>query len=313
MTVTRAYNSKALQQPDQEKVAEYLKEFQITAASIKYDIESLREWLTRNPHLPNIDDDGRLERILFYCKNSLEKSKREIEKHYTMRTQYPEFFSVRDPLLPRLVDVEKIATYVPLPKLTKAGQRVVFFKLYTPDNIDSFDAEAFCTRTFMTYDFRLSHDIARTDILVYDLSNVSMNVLGVMPLQMIKKLMSIGSNAFPFRLSSFVVYNSSKVLENVINISKTFIPKKLSNRVQAIRGIENLHELVPKEILPKDYQGEETMTLEEMRDQWDEELISNRDWFIQEQNLKADEYKRSGKPFEKSSSLEGSFRKIAID
>lgn len=55
MTVTRAYNSKALQQPDQEKVAEYLKEFQITAASIKYDIESLREWLTRNPHLPNID------------------------------------------------------------------------------------------------------------------------------------------------------------------------------------------------------------------------------------------------------------------
>lgn len=82
---------------------------------------------------------------------------------------------------------------MPLPKLTKAGQRVVFFKLYTPDNIDSFDAEAFCTRTFMTYDFRLSHDIARTDILVYDLSNVSMNVLGVMPLQMIKKLMSIGS------------------------------------------------------------------------------------------------------------------------
>lgn len=38
-------------------------------------------------------------------------------------------------------------------------------------------------------------------------------------------------NAFPFRISSFVVYNSNKVLENIINIAKTFIPKKLTNRV----------------------------------------------------------------------------------
>lgn len=50
-----AYKSKALQQPCEEKVEEYWKEHQMTPASIKYDIESLHEWLTRNPHLPNID------------------------------------------------------------------------------------------------------------------------------------------------------------------------------------------------------------------------------------------------------------------
>ncbi|KAI5727271.1 hypothetical protein M8J76_017323 [Diaphorina citri] len=313
MTITTSYNSKALQQPCEDKIIEYHKEFQMSPESIKNDIPALRDWLIQNPHLPNIDDDGRLERILFYCKNSLEKSKRFIEKHYTLRSQYPEFFAHRDPTLSKLVDVEKIATYVPLPKLTKTGQRVVLFKLYTPENIGNFDPEAFCTRTFMTYDFRVSHDTARTDILVYDLSNVSMAVMGVMPLQMIKKLMSIGSNAFPFRISSFVVYNSNKVLENIINIAKTFIPKKLTNRVQAIHGLDKLHELVPKEILPRDYEGDEAMTLEEMRDQWDEELIRNRGWFIREQDLKTDEHKRSGKPFEQKETFEGSFRKITLD
>uniref|UniRef100_A0A8D9FD64 Alpha-tocopherol transfer protein-like n=2 Tax=Cacopsylla melanoneura TaxID=428564 RepID=A0A8D9FD64_9HEMI len=232
MTIITQYDSIALQQPSEDQLSDYRKEFQMTPESIKNDIESLKEWLTRNPHLPHVIDDARLERILFYCKNSLEKSKREIEKHYTLRSQYPEFFAARDPSLSKLVKVEKIATYVPLPKLTKSGQRVVMFKIYaTPENYNLFDAEAFCTRTFMTYDFRLSHDIARSDILVYDLSDISMAVLGVMPLQMIKKLMSIGANAFPFRLNSFVLYNPPKVLENVINIIKSFVPKKLTNRV----------------------------------------------------------------------------------
>lgn len=310
-TMVITYNSVALQQPSHEQVLEYRKEFGITPESLKNDIQSLKEWIARQPHLPEITDEGRLERFLFYCKNSLEKCKREIEKHYTLRSQYPEFFSNRDPLDKKLANVEQCVTYTPLPKLTKTGQRVVLFKLYDM-KVENFDSEAFCTRTFMTYDFRLSHDIARNDILVYDLSNVSMSIMSVMPLQMIKKLMSVGSNAFPFRVSSFVLYNANKVLENVISIVKTFIPKKLTNRVQTVRGLDQLQELISKEILPSDYDGDEKLTLAEMRDQWDAELIKHRDWFIKEQSIKTDEDKRIGKPFEEKE-LEGSFRKIAID
>ncbi|XP_018400279.1 PREDICTED: alpha-tocopherol transfer protein-like isoform X2 [Cyphomyrmex costatus] len=61
------------------------------------DIESLREWCDKQPHLPKIEDSFL---VLFLHSNyyQMEPTKNTIENYYTIRTHLPEIFCNRDPL-----------------------------------------------------------------------------------------------------------------------------------------------------------------------------------------------------------------------
>lgn len=101
------------------------------------DVASIREWLSRQPHLPKdmgkwvargrcnfffnflvanrittIDsigphntDDQRLKTFLRGCKFSLEKVKKKLDMYYTMRNAVPEFFANRDVDRPELAEI----------------------------------------------------------------------------------------------------------------------------------------------------------------------------------------------------------------
>ena len=61
------------------------------------DIQSLRDWCAKQPHLPKISDS---ELALFLHSNYYrsEPTKTTIDTFYTVRTHVPEFFANRDPL-----------------------------------------------------------------------------------------------------------------------------------------------------------------------------------------------------------------------
>jgi len=61
------------------------------------DIQILREWCEKQPHLPKILDS---ELALFLHSNyyRLEPTKTTIDTFFTVRTHVPEFFSNRDPI-----------------------------------------------------------------------------------------------------------------------------------------------------------------------------------------------------------------------
>lgn len=73
------------------------------------DIESLREWLKKQPHLPKMENN---EIALFLHSNyyKIEPTKSTIETFYTIRTHVPEFFANRDPLSDK--DFKKISQCV---------------------------------------------------------------------------------------------------------------------------------------------------------------------------------------------------------
>lgn len=61
----------------------------------RVDVESLREWCNKQPHLPKIEDS---ELALFLHSNyyRIEPTKKTIDAFYTMRTHVPDFFTGRD-------------------------------------------------------------------------------------------------------------------------------------------------------------------------------------------------------------------------
>ena len=61
------------------------------------DLQSLKEWCRKQPHLPEVSD---LDLVLFLHSNYylMEPTKMTIDNFYTMRTHMPEFFTNRDVL-----------------------------------------------------------------------------------------------------------------------------------------------------------------------------------------------------------------------
>lgn len=66
------------------------------------DLDAMREWMSKQPHIKGRADDQFLIAFLRGCKYSLERAKEKIDMYYTVRTAIPEFFSARDVALPKM-------------------------------------------------------------------------------------------------------------------------------------------------------------------------------------------------------------------
>lgn len=62
---------------------------------IDEDIATLREWISKQPHLKARTDDQLLVAFLRGCKYSLEKTKQKVDNFYAMRNVVPEIYKNR--------------------------------------------------------------------------------------------------------------------------------------------------------------------------------------------------------------------------
>lgn len=132
----------------------------------------------------------------------------------------------------------------------------------------------------------------------------------------------------------------SPLVDTIVNFVKPFIKEKIRNRIFFHSdGYESLYKYIPKEMLPEEYGGYagpisainginlylfewlfaililNNYFSELFSDQWLKKLESYKDWFLQQEEVKADESKRPGKPktHDDLFGVEGSFRKLVID
>lgn len=59
------------------------------------DLQALRDWLAKQPHLRARQDDQFLVAFLRGCKYSLEKAKSKLDHFYTIKSMMPELFANR--------------------------------------------------------------------------------------------------------------------------------------------------------------------------------------------------------------------------
>lgn len=86
--------------PELQKIA--IEELNENPSRIDEDIAALRLWIQQQPHLKARTDDQFLVNFLRGCKYSLERTKAKMDRFYTLRTKYPEFY------LGHNVDVDKL-------------------------------------------------------------------------------------------------------------------------------------------------------------------------------------------------------------
>ncbi|KOC70981.1 Alpha-tocopherol transfer protein-like [Habropoda laboriosa] len=285
----------------------------------KRDIVAVREWLAKQPHLPNHMDDARLERFLFGCKNSIERCKLILERYFSVRTAIPEFFAVRDPFAREIQECCESIHYFVLPSLTDEGHRVSVLRL-KDTAIDKFSIQAISRRILMVLDTRLMEESCLSNVMVIDLQGFSVvHFTKCSPTQsIVRKSMLAVQDSMPLRLHRVHFLHAPAFIDSILNI---FYPLLKDRLVQKFRvhtgGGEELHSYMNKNILPNEWGGK-AGTLDDLNDAWKKKIEKNKDWFLREEKLsRTNENARL--PESKSrllaelDGLQGSFRQLNID
>ncbi|XP_067010634.2 alpha-tocopherol transfer protein [Anabrus simplex] len=303
-----------LEPPTEEQLAYIYSQLNVTPESLERDVKYLMDWISQQPHLPDGIDERCVRSALIGRKNSLEKVKHSIDMLCTIKGLAPEFFGKRDPLDPELQEHFNKQFCYPLPKMTPEGSRVIFYKILDLDAKD-FDYCKSLKLILMMGGLQLLQDICLNWVLVLDMRGFTFGHVTTITIPLVKKLLMIVQEAYPIRLKAIHIIYAPAFIDTLLGLFRPFLKKKLSDRIHVhTDGMGNLFDSVPREIFPEDYGGEEP-PLRDLLEKWKKKMIEYRDYFRKDDDLKADESKRPGKPktCDEMFGFEGSFRKLSVD
>ncbi|XP_063224844.1 alpha-tocopherol transfer protein-like [Bacillus rossius redtenbacheri] len=277
------------------------------------DVQHIKDWLAKQPHLPPVNDDVWLERFLYGCKYRLAKCKAVLDMYYTVRGAVPELYSNRDPLDSDVVQMSKTVFVSPVPRLTPAGRRLTFLGLLDADPA-RWDLQAQARRSLMLADLHLQLESCLGVEYVCDLQGVSLAHVARSPPALVRRFLLCFQDAFPVRIKGLHFINAPVFVDAILSVFKPFLKEKIRNRIHIHSSLESLYDLFPRDMLPNEYGGQ-AGSVREMNDWWQNKMVEMRDWFLSEQDKKADEQKRLGKIAngENLFGLDGSFKTLAID
>lgn len=273
----------------------------------------LRLWLKQQIHLPEDISDQRLKLYIYSAKFNLEKVKKRLDLHYTLRNLVPEVFTTRDPLADCVIKINTYAQFVTLPKLTPENHRIIMTRWLHSDSsvFDIYELMRYCC---LIMDTRIEEDIVNSDVMIYDCANLTFNhVLKYTPVA-VKKLDLI-LESYGSRMKAIHVINTPSFFDVLFTLLKSVMKAKLVNRIHLYTsGIESIYGIIPKSLLPVDYGGEQP-SLNILSDMWHAKLVERREWFLKEEKVKVNESLRSNSVINPDDlfGVSGTFRKLDID
>ncbi|PSN35126.1 hypothetical protein C0J52_26947 [Blattella germanica] len=261
----------------------------------KENIQQLRNWLTKQPHLPTGITDEQLILFLHCCQYSLEASKHTIESYYSIRTHAPDEIVV-------------------LPKRDQHGNVLLAGRIVDTD-VSKFVYDDCLKAWFMLQDINLLEEGAVPGfIFLFDLKDCKIGHVTSMKISSIKKYFMYIQEAFPGVVIANHMINMNPVAETFVNMCKPFMKKELLIKLHLHSTMDTLLEHITKDALPKEFGGN-LDSLTEYHKVTLEQLEKFRGWFKKEEEFRVDESKRPGKAKNAGDvfGVEGSFKKLDID
>ncbi|KAL1462261.1 hypothetical protein WDU94_014110 [Cyamophila willieti] len=294
-----------------------LEDMGTNAEQLTKDVASLREWYSYQTHLPQSIGDSVLASFIVGSKNSMEIAKMKLDMFYSLRRGVPDIYNHCDPTSNQLVKSYKTVYTITLPTLTSDGSSVSILKLRNPDPA-MYNPLDPVKRLNMIYELMLHQTtLTSKSYLIYDYEQVTnAHVTQLNPLVVKTHLDTL--KFLPIRLKGVIAINCPKYAERTYNLMRNFMSKKLQDRIFIYaEGASVLAKHISVNVLPKDYGGQGAYTLDELNDYWQDVLIDNREWFMNENEHNSNESKRPAdskyKADEDTYGVEGSFKKLEID
>ncbi|KAI4466012.1 alpha-tocopherol transfer protein-related [Holotrichia oblita] len=285
---------------------------------IPEDIEYIKEWLRKQPHLNARMDDQLILSYLRGCKFSLEKTKTKLDALYTLKGLLPEFFSNRDPFRKEIQAILKLGLNLPLPKTTAPdAPRIMLQRTIRDPSL--FKIEDIATVNLMISEIMVLEDdqyIVGGLLLFNDLTDANIGLMSLMTPSLAKKSMTFYEEAYPVRPKEMHFFNIPSFFDTLMNIIKPFMKEKMQRRMRFhhTNRIEQMYEYFPKSILPAEYGGD-AGPIQDLIDYWKKKVEDYAPWFKEDYKYVSNESRRIGKPKTATDlfGMEGSFRKLNVD
>ncbi|CAH0726595.1 unnamed protein product, partial [Brenthis ino] len=286
---------------------------------IASDVQHIKDWLAKQPHLRARSDDQWLIGFLRGCKYSLERTKEKLDLYYSMRNLAPELFILKptDSVLKEIMD---LGVYIVLPKsATPDAQRVAIIRpgVYNPDKFkmtDIFCVSVLIQRILMVEDDSVIISGMRT---ILDLEGVTMSHYLQMTPSVMKRMAVLSQDAMPMRMKGTHYINTPPGFETIFNAIKTLLNEKNRKRLYVHnKNYEEMYESgICKEELPVEYGGNGG-TIKEIIEYWKNKVQNEySSWIEEDSKFGTDESKRPGQPKTADGlfGVEGSFRQLNFD
>ncbi|KAK7604576.1 hypothetical protein V9T40_005762 [Parthenolecanium corni] len=277
-------------------------------------VDSIRTWLTFQPHLPKLNDEM-IMLFLHSCYYSPERSKDTIENYYTMRAKCPEFFANWD--FNGLSEGWNLSDMIPLPKPTPEGYRIIVYRLKDFDSskvIITDLIKCFCAFNLV----KISEDgLVPGYIVILDMKGVTFShFMRVTPhVQSVRNILQYLQECHPVRLKQVHVINTVSFMDRVLSLIKPFIQSNLMNILHLHGSADSLTEYFPLELMSEEYGGKQ-ISGATIHNEFNKVIADRyKQWLQESEKFISIEENRVVKPKKESAApqLEGSFRRLELD
>ncbi|XP_024888242.1 alpha-tocopherol transfer protein-like isoform X2 [Temnothorax curvispinosus] len=243
------------------------------------DIQSLREWCEKQPHLPKIEDSF-LALFLHSNYYQMEPTKNTIENYYTTRTHLPEFFCNRDPLEEKkLQQAFKVTAILSLNGITKDGYKIIYGTYLDPDPSNYIFNDNAKYSTMLHDIYFLTDGTNNGYTYIVDASKLSFGHVARMSPLGLKKMLYYIQNAAPMRLKGIHVINAPSAMELFMNTAKPFMKKEIMDIIHFHPSFKSLSEYIPVDVLPNEMGGK-AGSVHELAEIQVKKLEDYREWFL---------------------------------
>ncbi|KAJ2937365.1 hypothetical protein O0L34_g1960 [Tuta absoluta] len=279
-------------------------------------VNILDAWVKEQPHFTRTNFEWRyLETTIICSKGSIELAKSRLDRGCTIRTLMPHNFSTCDVRYIYKTDLN-IIIHSPLPKMTKNNERVYIMRMLGNEKFSDTAMENFMKTLPYLGEYLRLNDYAESYNLILDYSEANlMDCARVLTINLVQEVVAYLLDCCAFRVKGIYFISSSKLIGVIVGVFKQVLSAKLAERIHILKDMESAAEFFDKDILPKEYGGNE-MPLVDLKAKWMEAVSSEKHAkYMKEINsARTDENRRQSSKFnEEYMGMPGSFRKLDVD
>lgn len=246
----------------------------------------------------------------------MEKTKQKINYFYTIKSLSPDLF-LHKTVDDRILRLVKLGTFIPLPKPLKPGGPRLHMTRLGAASPKEYSFIELMQIQFRTFDIEMMEDdnaIIAGVININECKGLPLGYILQNEPALLKKIAVYVEKGMPARVKGVHMINVPKEAVAVINLIKSFMPKKIRERMVAHSTMESLYEYVPREYLPEEYGGTNGR-VQDTLDEWEKRMNSYKAFFEEDRQYVTNEKLRVGPKMDSESifGLDGSFRKLEVD